>query len=264
MPGVVSCLLALSLLANAHGYGSLREVFTAVPEYPGQGLPRDAMQYIIDVCGLEWSQVPRRPFKSRPMSAALSPSGEYCVLSRPYPCDGCEGPQGAIALVDTSGLLWSRPVRGSESAVVSDGGSVAVFTGGARLAVLSVDGDTLLTRRWEDWTPRSPVPFSREICGFSEDGNFLLLTKNTKGEGFYRRKYVTILTVLDLRDNTETIRNLGAYFRPQSLETSAGRARLSGKWGYLQLKQEYGHWDIVFSPFRMEKHVTHTYMVPTR
>ena len=103
---MLTCLgyvLALSLLGHLPGFGSLREAFTVAPDQPSQALPRDAVQFIVDTCHLGWTiDSPYALKDGAPLTAALSPQRDYCVLTRPYPCAGCE------ALPARS--LWSTPL----------------------------------------------------------------------------------------------------------------------------------------------------------
>ena len=261
--------LALLVSAPAQEFGSFREAFSAKSDRPSESLPRHAVQFIVDACHLGWSlDLPYFPKEAEPLTAAVSPGRNYCVLTRPYPSVGNERGEGAVALIGSSGLLWNRSGTFLAPSVVSTNGCVAVFAQASSpppyppplaLVILSADGDTILTRTWAN-RARHFYDGLEEVYGFSDDGAHFLLTMNTLPLDSTVDRSTTTLYLFTPSDGTTRTEDLGSFW-PYELEMSPGGATLCGQWPARlrdDLPCDIGFYQVEFAPWSIKKHVDRT------
>jgi hypothetical protein len=233
------------------GYASLGDAIRS--EQPYGDLPREAVQYILDDCGLLWptestALCPRYP---RPIAATVSRDRQFCAITRPFSVAGCSG-AGAVALVDAaSGLRWTRDGAFCAPSAVSSRGAVALFLDepnralpnypGLCLLVVSADGDTILSRRWRNRPYTGLASGFGDRCSFSADGTRLVLTINEQPS----TSYVRTLYVFELPEGVEHSQNLPGT-APQCLDVLPNGADI-------RLSAGQGVWRITWTPYGVER-----------
>jgi hypothetical protein len=262
---IVLCALFLAApLAQAGVYNSLHDALGASrTDRVTDQLPGDAVAFIVERCQLSWTTDNPIALKDgEPLGACVSPDRRYCVLTRPYQCDGCSGRYGEAALVDSTGLLWTTEGPFLADAIVSSCGNVALFRPAATpriaparvwLLVLTAERDTLASQTWPKQA-HSPIQLGlSDVYGFSPDGQHLLFWGAAGGDSLSN-----LLCCFDLDSHLVRTVDVGA-FCSQGVSVSTLGAELRGSWppffDYIGHPAPRGNWRVTWSTCNMEKSV---------